>query len=63
MAYKRITRDEYEIQGYYTNCWEVVCTEATLKEARQTLRAYDQNETKYAHRIKKKRVRIDGDRE
>ena len=60
MAYKRVTRDEYEVQGWYADCWECLCTEDTLKEARERLREYNLNEPKYPHRIKKKRVKIDG---
>ena len=58
MAYKRITKDEYEVQGNYGYGWECVTTEDTMREAREMLRTYDENECGYPHRIMKKRVRI-----
>lgn len=58
--YKRKTFDEYEIQGYYAGSWEMVTTEATMKEARQQFKCYEENETETAHRIVKKRIRKEG---
>ena len=58
MAYQRITRDVWEIQGKYGKEWEYLCTEYTLKDARQTLDDYETNEIQYQHRIRKKRERI-----
>ena len=60
MAYKRITKDLYEVQGKYAGYWEAVCTEDTLKEAKQRLMEYDENEPRYEHRLKRVRVRVDG---
>lgn len=58
MAYKRITKDEWEIQGKYEDVWERVTSEETLREAKEQLRCYNENEKGYEHRIIKKRVRI-----
>ncbi len=59
MAYVRKTRDEFEIQSYYSGWgWECVTTEETIKDALEMLKCYRENEPKYAHRIVKKRVRI-----
>ena len=57
--YKRTTKDEYEIQGYYLYGmgWEVVTTEENRKDARRCLKEYNDNETEYPHRIIKKRVK------
>lgn len=57
MAYKRKTRDEYEVQGDYGQGWECVDTQLTLKEAHVSLKAYDENEA-VPHRIIKRRVMI-----
>ncbi|MEI6296188.1 MAG: hypothetical protein WCO84_00900 [bacterium] len=59
--YKRKTKDEWEIQGYYENIygWERVTTEETRKEAREMLKCYNENEKNVAHRIIKKRVRLE----
>jgi len=54
--YTRKTSDEYEIQGYYGQGWEMVTCEVTRKEAKERLREYNENEL-YPHRIVKKRVR------
>ena len=53
--YIRKTRDEYEIQGYYSGSWEVVTTEETRKEAKIMLKCYDENEMETPHRIVKKK--------
>lgn len=58
--YKRKTVDEYEIQGLYEGSWEMVTTEATMKEARQQLKCYQENEKNTLHRIVKKRIRKEG---
>lgn len=61
MAYKRKTRDEFEIQGYYAPeiGWECICTVDTRIEARTQLKDYNMNEPMYPHRIKKRRVKIE----
>jgi hypothetical protein len=58
MAYKRLTTDEYTIQGNYGNGWEDLTSEATRTEAKNRLREYNENERQYAHRMIKRRVRI-----
>lgn len=58
MAYKRKTRDVFEIQGDYGNGYEYICEEETLREAKKTLAEYDENELQYPHRIRRKRERI-----
>ena len=59
MTYLRKTRDEYEVEGHYGYGWECVCTEETRKEARERLKEYLDNEPQYAHRLRKRRVRIE----
>ena len=56
--YIRKTKDEYQIQGYYGQGWEEVCSEDTWKEASARLKEYAQNEPQCPHRIVKKRVRL-----
>ena len=57
--YKRKTRDVWSVEGYYCGEWEEVCEEDSKKEAYQRLREYNENETKYPHRVRKHRVRIE----
>lgn len=59
MAYRRKTRDEYDIEGHYGHGWECVTSEDSWKEARARLKEYRENEPQYAHRLRKRRVRID----
>lgn len=58
MAYKRKTQDIYEIQGHYGSGWEAVTEETTFSDARQMLKDYNDNETQYPHRIRKRRELI-----
>ena len=60
MAYIRKTKDEYQILGDYGYGWECLFAEETLKEAKQMLKDYNENEPQYAHKIKKVRVPIGG---
>ena len=46
---------EYDIQGNYGFGWETVTCEETLAEAKKRLAEYNENEPKYAHRIKRSR--------
>jgi hypothetical protein len=55
--YKRITKDEYEIQGNYGYGWETETTEETWKEAKVQAKCYREN-VNYPIRIVKKRVKI-----
>ncbi|MCQ2544297.1 MAG: hypothetical protein MJ126_09055 [Lachnospiraceae bacterium] len=57
--YKRITEDIYITQGLYFGIWEDLTIDSTLKEARQMLRDYNENDPATPHRIIKKRVKIE----
>lgn len=61
MGYVRKTKDVYEIQGYYASNigWECVTEEETYKDAKQMLKDYEEHEPQYAHRIVKRRVKIE----
>ena len=48
---------EWEIQGRYAHGWECVTAEATLRDAREQLRTYRDNEPGTAFRIKWKVVK------
>jgi len=55
--YKRITKDEYQIQGYFAGYgWETETTEATYKDAKTQAKCYREN-VPYPIRIVKKRVK------
>ena len=56
-AYIRKTRDEWEILGNYGYGWDVECTEATAREARERLREYRDNGTG-VYRLVKRRVTL-----
>ena len=58
MAYKRKTRDVFEIQGNYGCGWETLLEEETLSDAKTQLRCYNENEANYPHRIKRHREKI-----
>jgi hypothetical protein len=60
MAYKRLTQDEYIVQGNYNydNEWEDLTAESTRKEAKKRLKEYRENEPQYSHRLIKRRVKI-----
>jgi hypothetical protein len=60
MAYKRKTRDEYEIQGDYGGGYEMVTTESTWRDARAQIKCYRENEPGIPFRIKKIRIKIQG---
>ena len=57
MAYTRKTTDEYDILANYGHGYEVVTTETTLKEAKQRVREYWENDH-YAQDIKIKKKRV-----
>jgi hypothetical protein len=59
MAYKRLTQDEYIVQGNYGQGWEDLTSEDNRTEARTRLREYNENEREYSHRLIKRRVRIE----
>lgn len=56
MAYKRKTRDLWEIEGYYQG-WEVVTVEDTIKEAKQRLKEYRENETGTMFKMVKRHIK------
>jgi hypothetical protein len=58
MAYKRKTRDEYQVHGDYGQGFEEVCAEDTHKEARARLKEYRENEPQYRHKLVVRRVKI-----
>lgn len=58
MAYKRKTRDEWELQGNYGYGWDYLLTEDTRAEAIKQLRCYRENEN-VPLRIVKRRVPIE----
>ena len=62
MAYKRKTKDEYQLHIDYGYGWECVTIDETLKEARQMQRDYMENCPQYPSRIVKKRVPIKEDK-
>lgn len=43
---------EWETQGHYSQGWESVSTDSTLEEARETVRAYRENERGVPFRIR-----------
>jgi hypothetical protein len=59
MARQRTTVDEFVIQGNYGR-WEDVTVEETYREARAQLRAYNDNEPQYRHRLITRRVPLQG---
>lgn len=63
MAYKRITRDMYDVEGWYNQGarygWETVTTEESRSEACARLREYRDNEPGTAFRLRHYRERID----
>lgn len=58
MAYVRKTRDVISIQSYYGE-WEDVTTEPNMKDAKQMLKCYRENQPGTPHRISVKRIKIE----
>jgi hypothetical protein len=59
ISYIRKTRDEYILQGNYgIHGWEDLCTEESIKEIKQRLKEYRENEGG-TYRVVKRRVRIE----
>ena len=57
--YKRKTTDIYNIVTNYGYGWEIECSESTLKEAKQTKKAYLDNARELKGiRIEKRREKI-----
>ncbi len=59
MAYKRLTQDEYIVQGNYGQGWEDLTAENTYKEIKDRLKEYNENEREYPHRWIKRRIKIE----
>lgn len=60
MAYKRTTRDEWEIRMATSYGWEVVNTEVTRKEAVRSIKEYRENQPG-SYSLKKRRVKIEAE--
>ncbi len=58
--YKRLTRDEWQVMGYYSSQYGYECVDTlnTRTEARDSLKAYRENERGVSFKIVKKRVRL-----
>lgn len=59
MSYQRKTIDLWDIEGRYSDGWEVLCTETSRKDARENLKAYREAEPGIAFRIRKYRARME----
>ena len=58
--YKRKTKDEYDVMGFYDNTLAYICTEDTMIEARARLKEYRDNDPYVTGlHIKKRRVKIE----
>lgn len=60
--YKRLTRDEWRVMGYYGSQYGFECVDTldTRIEARESLKLYRENERGISFKIVKKRVKIEG---
>ena len=54
-------KDEWYIQGYYSKeyGWEEVSAYDNIKEAKDDLKAYRENQPEYPHRLRKRRIKIE----
>jgi len=59
MAYKRKTKDYWDLEGNYGQGWEVLTAADTFKEIRQYRKEYRENEPGTPLRIKKRREKIE----
>ena len=59
MAYKRRTRDEYELYGWYDGEWSYVLTEDSLSLIKKHRREYIENEPGVPFKIIKRRIPLD----
>ena len=59
MAYKRKTKDMFDVMGLYSGTWEPVTCEESWKEAKERLKEYRENEPGTAFKIRKYRERIE----
>jgi hypothetical protein len=59
MTYKRKTMDLFVIQGLYSGTWEDETAETNRREGITRLKEYRENMPEYAHRLIKKRERVE----
>ena len=59
MAYKRKTYDEYQVQQFTEDGWELATAAETYKGAKEHLKEYRENQPEYRYRIKTVRVKIE----
>lgn len=57
--YIRKTRDLFTVEGFYCGEWEHETSELTRREAIERLKEYRANMPEYAHRLIKKREKIE----
>ena len=60
MAYQRKTRDEYQIHSDYGYGFEETTAHDSYSSARAELKLYRENQPEFAHKIVKRRIRIEG---
>lgn len=58
--YKRLTRDEWQVMGYYGSQYGYECVDTlnTRLDAKASLKLYRENERGVSFKIVKKRVRL-----
>jgi len=59
MAYKRKTRDLWDVEGYYAGGWEAVTCEESRSEAKARLKEYRENDPGTSYRLRKYREKIE----
>lgn len=59
MAYQRKTIDLFIVEGLYFGQWEEETAETTRAEGIARLKEYRENMPEYAHRLIKKRERVE----
>ena len=59
MAYKRKTYDEYQLLGDWGYGYDYILSESTLKEVRQQLKTYVENDPRAKYKIVKRRIKIE----
>jgi hypothetical protein len=60
MAYKRKTRDEWEMWSNYGYGWECELVEDSYAEACARIREYRENAPQGSYKLRKRRVRLSG---
>jgi hypothetical protein len=56
--YKRTTKDEFNLLGFYSGSWEVLTTENTRTDIKTRLKEYRENEPQTPYKVTKNRVKI-----